>query len=923
MTVKFTNNANSTLASGINSSVTSMTLADASSFPSLSGANDYCYLTLQESGGTTREIVKATARSSNTFTIVRGQDNTSAATWSSGVLVELRITSALLQDVIDGLGSGSMMDTDIFTGDGSDTTFTLSRQPDNENNLLIFIDGVFQAHNAYSVSGTTLTLSAAPANGRVITAYHMATTVGGSNLIKATMTGDNSDTTLDVGSQIIHENNVQVYFDGVYQSKGNYSVSGSVITFSTAPPTGVAVEAILNTATNISTATQLADADSDTLIQVEESADEDTIRMDIAGTEVLTLTNSAMTLKGTTPTLTIGDAGAEDTKIVFDGNAQDYYIGLDDSADDLVIGLGSAVGTTPAIVIDENLNVGVGVTPTAPLHVDGAQAYASSATNLSTTVSKAAFRMQGSSNASTSLFMGALTNDAQMYIQSSNGAGSAADDIVLNPFGGSVGIGVGNASPDRIFHAKRSDSGGTVAKFENSAGTVYIELNTASQAGGDAGYFSYDSNKKLGLWTDDTQHVTIDANGKVGINDASPFAKLHAEDTSWSSGSPYGTVAYIQGGDVNDLNWGHLLVSQSGTSTDTGGRISLGANGENPIAGIRAKYKGATYGDLALLTRPSGGTNTERLVIRSDGTVGIGTDTADTYLDIEYSSTSQLHGIHLNNQQPGGYGSALTFISKRSDNSATEIAARIKTVGANSWNSNATESTNLVFETDYASTLSERMMLNFRGALKVRAGDSLATYASSTDYTHEIWQDQAGYAACKIATSGGTTNQYGAMFDFADDVSNTSNWFLRCMANTDSRLYIYSNGDVYTKNGTSIQQSSDRRLKDNIADYSGGLTVLKALTPRTYTWKEGQGAAGTQYGFVAQEIEEASEVEDNMNLFSIVTPQREDDKNPLQPDDKQYNTQLGAKDALYISAIQELSKEIETLKAEVKALKEA
>ena len=59
-------------------------------------------------------------------------------------------------------------------------------------------------------------------------------------------------------------------------------------------------------------------------------------------------------LSGTTPTLTIGDAGAEDTKIVFDGNAQDFYIGLDDSADDLLIGLGSAVGTTPAIHIDEN-----------------------------------------------------------------------------------------------------------------------------------------------------------------------------------------------------------------------------------------------------------------------------------------------------------------------------------------------------------------------------------------------------------------------------------------------------------------------------------------------------------------------------------------------------------------------------------------
>ena len=68
----------------------------------------------------------------------------------------------------------------------------------------------------------------------------------------------------------------------------------------------------------------------------------------------LTITDS-VTIAGTT--LTIGDAAAEDTKLVFDGNAQDFYIGLDDSADDLVIGLGSAVGTTPAIEIDENQDI--------------------------------------------------------------------------------------------------------------------------------------------------------------------------------------------------------------------------------------------------------------------------------------------------------------------------------------------------------------------------------------------------------------------------------------------------------------------------------------------------------------------------------------------------------------------------------------
>jgi len=69
---------------------------------------------------------------------------------------------------------------------------------------------------------------------------------------------------------------------------------------------------------------------------------------DLAVTDTLTVIGT---------TLTIGDATAEDTKLVFDGNAQDYYVGLDDSADDLVIGLGSAVGTTPAIEIDENQDI--------------------------------------------------------------------------------------------------------------------------------------------------------------------------------------------------------------------------------------------------------------------------------------------------------------------------------------------------------------------------------------------------------------------------------------------------------------------------------------------------------------------------------------------------------------------------------------
>ena len=62
---------------------------------------------------------------------------------------------------------------------------------------------------------------------------------------------------------------------------------------------------------------------------------------------------------GTTPTVTIGDAGAEDTMLVFDGNAQDYRIGLDDGTDVLEFGVGSTHGTTTSLKMDASRNVDV------------------------------------------------------------------------------------------------------------------------------------------------------------------------------------------------------------------------------------------------------------------------------------------------------------------------------------------------------------------------------------------------------------------------------------------------------------------------------------------------------------------------------------------------------------------------------------
>ena len=64
-------------------------------------------------------------------------------------------------------------------------------------------------------------------------------------------------------------------------------------------------------------------------------------------------------LTGTTPTLTIGDAGQEDTMLVFDGNEVDFRVGLDDGTNTLEIGVGSTHGTTPAILVGPDAGVDV------------------------------------------------------------------------------------------------------------------------------------------------------------------------------------------------------------------------------------------------------------------------------------------------------------------------------------------------------------------------------------------------------------------------------------------------------------------------------------------------------------------------------------------------------------------------------------
>lgn len=116
MGVQIKNNAYSTILTGINSSVTTISLAvgEGSHFPTASVASgNYFYVTLLDTSNNL-EVVKVTNRTNDTLTVTRGQDGTTARAFATGDRVELRVTAALLSDLpIRAIQTADLADSSV------------------------------------------------------------------------------------------------------------------------------------------------------------------------------------------------------------------------------------------------------------------------------------------------------------------------------------------------------------------------------------------------------------------------------------------------------------------------------------------------------------------------------------------------------------------------------------------------------------------------------------------------------------------------------------------------------------------------------------------------------------------------------------------------------------------------------------------
>lgn len=124
---QFTNNAASTLNAGISSGATTIVLTSGggSLFPALSGSQ-YFYGTLSNATNTVLEIVKVTARTTDTLTVVRAQEGTSASAFSTGDNFQLRVTAAGMNNLgqLDSANTWAQTQAMSISGNAATATTT-------------------------------------------------------------------------------------------------------------------------------------------------------------------------------------------------------------------------------------------------------------------------------------------------------------------------------------------------------------------------------------------------------------------------------------------------------------------------------------------------------------------------------------------------------------------------------------------------------------------------------------------------------------------------------------------------------------------------------------------------------------------------------------------------------------------------------
>ena len=939
MGIVFKNNAKTTLGSSLTNSATSATVTDGSVFPSLA-AGEFFFCTFDD--GTNNEIVKVTARSSNTLTIVRAQESTTARAFSAGDAAELRLTAGVLETIQENIAAKSANQT-VFnaTTSGGATSYDIGIDPGVEANAMVFLDGVMQHHDTFSFSGSTLTFDAAPVDGtKIEVIVDNLINLQSSNLTVDTFTATSNQTAFTLSDSPAAEANLIVFINGVFQNQAAYTISSNTLTLDTGVVSGRTVTVYVINPVNIGTPSDG------------------------------TVTSAKLSGNITTPgTLTVGshDVAFDSPTFVVDNSNSRVGLGTAspsvpvDIVGDVKMSANLTVDTNTLVVNSSTNKVGIGqASPAQALDVVGAiklsdgilsSGQAGSASVFNEDGTTADFRVESTSNTHMLFVDGGLdrvvintssptqtldivgeTKMSSHLNLSGNLVATGAPFTISNTSNGN-NIDIKTTSSNSLVHAVKIHSGGV---FEAKQGAVFNEDSNDVD-------FRVESNGN-------THMLFVDGgNNKIGIGTSSPSNNLEIFTDAGDEGLTIKSTGNTSNALIFDAN-------RSGAGNSIG-ELQNKWNGTT-VSMIASLTGGDTTnkdnGQLKFYTAEDGSSGIqERMVIDDAGLIGIGTSAPTAKLDVRGSVNSEHvvitgasnsgRGLSIQTAASNGQQDAgVVFDAQDTENGANPYI-QLKVAGADvaKFSKGSTDKyptsgglggiggtganfhldgddseirmANNIIHSDNSGNTKFTIRAAY-GAVATQAELSLdgghMTLNTGTSFTERIrilgtGEVCIGKTSADFDTRGVHINQTGAIYSGIVGNQAANTYHVRDTTNNTWEFYV-TNAGVINATSTSISSLSDVRLKENIKDLETGLDEVIALKPRRFDWKDREEK--NVAGFIAQEVEPV--------LPDLIGDFMHDDLDDAK------TVKMSDMIPTLVKAIQEQQEQIETLKTEVQELKD-
>lgn len=401
------------------------------------------------------------------------------------------------------------------------------------------------------------------------------------------------------------------------------------------------------------------------------------IRNETGTTDILSITNGNLVGIGTTSP----DSSAALT--LQDADFAGLYMNLSDSSGTSIVDIRGAVsgtekfrlgklssssddfsirtGGTAALTIDTSQNVGIGnISATHPLHVH------KNVSNDTIDETKGLVKFQSSGG--NGLIFGTIASSPySSYIQSAYviDTSIARYNLILNPVGGNVGIGITN--PSQILTLKANSP---IIQFAQDGSDSYAGINFGDDDDANDGQILYDHDSRyMRFQVANAERIRINASGKVGMGTLSPNALLHVGDSN-AEGSQ--TNPAIQIGGTSNYRLGMYTDAETAIfenkNGDDGFEFRVKTAGEvlringgtgqvqaYPLGVANPSYS-FTNDTNTGMTRPTGDTlqfvtgGAEKMRISS------GTGVSSENAVIRAADNVDIRSTHYANFEGGGYG---------------------------------------------------------------------------------------------------------------------------------------------------------------------------------------------------------------------------------------------------------------------------